>query len=143
MRGRKPKPKASAIQPKANGFPVAPARLSGAARNEWERIGEQMSAQLIGSLDIAVLEAYCNAFDRVCQINEEIAKLPEITFVTKGGAKMVSFLMSTVAKQEAHLMKLATELGLTPLSRTRLSAESPKPPAAKPVTGPVTLRIAK
>lgn len=143
MRGRKPKPSTSNIKPKVTGFPDPPSVLSGAARLEWERIRDQMEGQLIGALDVAVLKAYCNTVDRIDQMNEKIAELPDITFDTKGGAKMFSFLMSAIAKHEAHLSKLASELGLTPLSRTRLSASGP--PAAKPVapSGPVKMKIAQ
>lgn len=97
--------------------------MSAGARAEWLRIGAQMGDQLVTRLDEAVLEAYCECRVRVRKLNAAIGKMKSmISKNKKTGNQMASLLVSQVAKQEAHLAKLAGELGLTPISRTRVAA---------------------
>jgi P27 family predicted phage terminase small subunit len=123
MRGRKPQPKSGGVTAVDFGFPPPPAGMTPAARVEWLRIGAQMGDQLINRLDEAVLEAYCETRVRVRKLNRAIGRMKTIVSTNKKtGNKMASLLVSQVAKQEAHLSKLASELGLTPISRTRVAA---------------------
>ena len=122
MRGRKPQPKAGGVIAADAGFPPPPRQLSPGARAEWKRIGQQMGDQLLTRLDEAVLESYCEARVRVRKLNREISKMKSLVTKSRGGGKMASLLVSQVAKQEAHLTKLAGELGLTPIARSRVAA---------------------
>lgn len=140
MKGRKPvptalrlvkggrKPKATRAAPAMTDAPVMPAFLTGEAREEWDRIaGDLHLCGYVTRFDAAALGAYCQAFGRWAQAERALAESPELVVRTTNGNTVQSVLVGVANKAMADMLRYASELGLTPVSRSRVS---PTPPPA-------------
>ena len=138
--GRKPKPTAlrlaqgnqgrkaiRADEPKPDpAAPEMPDFLGEAARAEWSRIVPELEAiGVLARADRAALAAYCDAFGRWEEATKKIAESGSTFFNQHGDEKRSPW---TVLQREAlaELRQFVVEFGMTPSSRTRVSA---KPPA--------------
>lgn len=143
MKGRKPKPlalrradgdviRAAGREPQpAGGAPSCPAWLASEAKVEWRRVLKAMAPTgLLTQADRAVLAVYCQSWadylsaKRAIQAEGEVFTTPK-RFIAKNP------WLTILNEAAARLMKAAVELGLTPVSRTRLAMERPEPAAAK------------
>lgn len=121
MKGRKPKPthlklvtgnpgkrKLSKVEPQPRkGRPDAPEWLVPEARAEWDRVIDELVGSIgLSLIDRAVLATYCQLWGRFVE-GEKINKPVKATHITQ-------------------MRGLAAELGLTPSSRSRISAPNPK-----------------
>ncbi len=102
--------------------PPCPKHLTDVARKEWRRIVRELVVlDMITAVDRAALAAYCQAWARWVQAEEEMQK-PEFQMVEttdKGYAHVNPWFQ--VATQAMKQMKaFASEFGLTPASRTRI-----------------------
>lgn len=140
MRGRKPKPtqlkvlegnpgkrplNAAEPQPRPE-RPTCPRWLLPEAKREWRRIVPELARLgLLTIVDRAALAAYCQAYARWRQAEEELARLKNTVMATPSGY-VQQLPQVTISQKERQLMKaFLTEFGLTPASRTRLSVEPP------------------
>jgi P27 family predicted phage terminase small subunit len=136
MRGRKPQPTAlrrARGNPGKRGYnraepqppselPDCPPHLSAVAQAEWERVAETLhEIGVLTTIDRAALAAYCQAYGRWVEAEEQMKKTPMMLKAPSGYVQQSPWL--TVANKQLELMgRFATELGMTPASRTRVAA---------------------
>ncbi len=157
MRGRKPKPSALRLiegnpghrrinpnEPKpVRGAPTCPAHLSPTAKAEWKRLIRQLvMLGMMSQLDRAVLAAYCQAYGRWVEAERKLAETPALIKLPSGYVQQNPWL--AVSNKQVELMaKFMAEIGLTPVSRSRVNAKPstgyPKPWETGPSTfdGPI------
>jgi P27 family predicted phage terminase small subunit len=135
MVGRHPKPTAIKIQegnpghrplnkhePKFTGIPTCPQHLTKVARKEWRRVTKELSAAgLLSAVDRAALAVYCSAWARWIYADELASKSEVIR--TKAGNIILNPLRSTANRAEEIMLKAAVEFGMTPSSRSRVTAD--------------------
>ena len=139
MRGRIPKPtrlKALAGNPGKRplnageprpeiAIPECPAELGPVARQEWERLaGELAPLRMITALDRAALAAYCGAYAMWLEATEAIQKYGTMV-KSPSGYPVQSPYVSIANRQAEIMMRIASEFGFTPASRSRISAPPP------------------
>jgi P27 family predicted phage terminase small subunit len=115
-RGLKPhlKPTASALLK----TPKAPSWFSPEAKGEWKRIMPLLiERKILTEADMGSVESYCVATGQVQQMEKIISKLGPITIGTHGPRANPAVKIQSDAITRARL--LASELGLTPVSRSR------------------------
>lgn len=134
MRGRKPVPRKGAPTAAAlKVLPRCPAHLSAAARKEWRRLATPLhEAGLLTLADRAALAAYCQAWARWVEAEEHLSKTPALLKTPSGYVQQSPWL--SVANKQMELMgRYMSELGLTPVARTRLGLQGGNAPP-EPVT---------
>ena len=108
------------------GIPTCPSHLNSAARTEWKRITPQLATLgLISELDRSALAAYCQAYGRWAEAERMIAKHGTI-IKHPNGSLMTSPFLNVANKAIEQMYKYLIEFGLTPVSRTRVSAPQSK-----------------
>jgi P27 family predicted phage terminase small subunit len=107
-------------------IPAVPAHLSDEAKVEWGRISQELHGLgLLSRIDRAALAAYCESWSdwidatRMCASQDGNDRK---VVRTKSG-NVIENPYYSIKKRAAELMhKFATEFGMTPASRTRISA---------------------
>lgn len=141
MRGRKPVPtrlKLLAGNPgkrplnqnepePATAFLDCPPELSPAARAEWERLAPELGdLGLLTHFDRAALAAYCAAYALWAEATAAIQKYGAMVKSPTGYPMQSPYI--GIANRQAELMiRLASEFGFTPASRSRISTPSELP----------------
>jgi P27 family predicted phage terminase small subunit len=146
MRGRKPVP--AAIKEAAGnpgrrpipehaepvaGDPEPPPHLTAEAVAEWHRVTADMRAMgTLGREVRSVLAVYCLAWSRMVEAEAHVTKFGAIVTAPRTGVAMHNPHAAVAHRAANTVARLAAELGLTPGSRTRVGAVSPKPEADSP-----------
>jgi P27 family predicted phage terminase small subunit len=136
MRGRRPKPTRLKLltgnpgkrplnhdepQPEA-AIPECPPELSPLARKEWDRLAGELGAlRMLTNLDRAALAAYCGAYALWAEATEAIQKYG-VMIKSPQGFPIQSPYLSIANRQAEIMMRIASEFGFTPASRSRISA---------------------
>jgi P27 family predicted phage terminase small subunit len=100
--------------------PSCPACLGDEARKEWQRLaGELAALGLLTGLDRAMLAAYCHAHALWV---EAVASIQRYGTMVKSpnGFPMQSPYVAVANKQVEIMVRIASEFGMTPSSRTRI-----------------------
>ncbi|MDB5507108.1 MAG: Terminase [Devosia sp.] len=136
MRGRKPKPNTLHVIDGGIGRtvsgkprpPTCPSHLNPSAKVEWRRLAPSLFQRgIIGEADRASLAAYCQAYGRWVEAERKLAETPLLIKLPSGYIQQSPWL--TIANKQLEIMaKFMSELGLSPVSRTRV--------AIKPSIGP-------
>jgi P27 family predicted phage terminase small subunit len=142
MRGRRPKPTRLKVltgnpgkrplnhdEPKPEfEIPDCPPELGPVARREWDRlVGELGKLRLLTNLDRAALAAYCCAYALWSEAMEAIQKYG--TMVKSPSGYPIQSPYVAIANRQAELMmRIASEFGFTPASRSRISTPAPPQP---------------
>lgn len=114
--GNEPQP------PRPEGTPYAPRHLNDAAKKEWRRlVGILLEMGLYTVVDRAALAMYCQAWGRWVVAEKKVAEGEEMLKSEKG------IFYQNPWRHEANrayeqMRKMLAEFGLTPSSRTRLTA---------------------
>ena len=144
MRGRKPKPTQLKVlegnpgrrplnknepQPEVR-VPTCPQHLCPSAKAEWKRLALQLfTLGILTTLDRSTLAAYCQSYGRWVEAEQKLKETPAILKMPSGYVQQNPWL--TIAHKQLELMhKYMSELGLSPVSRGRVSVSSanrPKP----------------
>jgi P27 family predicted phage terminase small subunit len=139
MRGRRPKPsriKALTGNPgkrplnpnepqPAPAMPECPPELSPLAREEWARLGAELSKlNLMTQLDRGALATYCAAYGFWAEALQQIQKYGTMV-KSPTGYPMQSPYLAIANRQAEIMMRVASEFGFTPASRSRISAPLP------------------
>lgn len=143
MGARGPKPAPTAIrelrgdradrmpqaEPKpAPGIPAPPVELSPAALAEWHRIAPILDrSRVLTEADGAALAIYCETFAEWINTTRRIRKLGMLIPTAAGGLK-ANPLVAISVKARADAARMLTEFGLTPSSRSKVTA-LPEPEA--------------
>lgn len=119
-------------------IPTKPKHLSAEAAREWKRITVELAVLgLLTRIDRAALAMYCTAWGRHLRCEALIAKsikeggIGELS-KTRFGDLSVDPLVTLSAESAKLAHRFLIEFGMTPASRTRISA---KPKEAKPQSG--------
>lgn len=135
MRGRRPKPSRMKIltgnpgkrplnpdEPRPEpAVPECPPELGPVAREEWNRLaGELGKLKILTPLDRAALAAYCNAYGLWAEAIEAIQKYGTMV-KSPSGYPIQSPYVSIANRQAEIMMRIASEFGFTPASRSRIS----------------------
>ena len=151
MPGRKPKPtklkllqgtaqkcRMNPSEPKpVSSVPEPPSHLTAAALEEWDRITPELERLgLLSEMDMAALAGYCQNFSR-WQEAEKALKASSLLIKTSNGNVIQNPLVGIANKAMHNMLKFLVEFGMTPSSRTRVSANE-----KQPETGFGALRIA-
>jgi P27 family predicted phage terminase small subunit len=110
--------------------PPPPDTLSGYAREEWDRIVvEAFRLKLVTALDINPLAAYCDAYERWRTARETIAGMAQrdeimhgLIVKTQSGGAAPNPLVLIAQSAARDMVRFASEFGLTPAARSRISA---------------------
>ena len=136
MRGRKPKPTSLKVitgnpgkrplnprEPKpALRVPTCPAHLSPTAKAEWNRLAQQLHVLgILSVLDRSTMAAYCQTYGRWVEAERKLRETPLLVKLPSGYIQPSPWL--AIANKQLELMhKFLTDLGLSPVSRTRVDA---------------------
>lgn len=135
MRGRKPKPTTLKLltgnpgkrrlndrEPNSPaGIPICPDWLDDEAKAEWGRVTQELDAMGVLTLaDRSALSAYCKAWSRWVEAEEQVRKFGMIVKSPEKGFPMKSPYLSVADQALEAMRKLLVEFGLTPSSRSRL-----------------------
>jgi P27 family predicted phage terminase small subunit len=136
MRGRKPKPTALRVidgtaarhtrEPRpVPKIPTCPAHLSPTAKAEWKRLAQHLFALgVVTELDRAALASYCQAYAHWVEAEKKLRETPTLIKLPSGYIQQSPWL--AIANKQLELMhRYMTELGLSPVSRSRVDARPP------------------
>jgi len=105
-----------------------PSGLSPAAKKHWRIICKQLeNIGLMTVLDVPALAMYCEVFARWMDANKNIAKYGAI-IKSANGFPVQSPYMQVANKAFEQMRSMLIEFGMTPSSRTKVSATSEKKP---------------
>jgi P27 family predicted phage terminase small subunit len=108
--------------------PDCPPELGSSARREWDRLVAQLAPlRILTPLDRATLAAYCGAYGLWAEATEAIHKYG-VMVKSPTGFPMQSPYVAIANRQAEIMMRIASEFGFTPASRSRIST----PPAEEP-----------
>lgn len=116
-----PKPKADRIRP--------PFKLSKEARRHWTKLIKQLrDAKIVTEIDAHAAALYCESFATYCDAIEKV-RLAGSVVKGKDGFPVRSPYLVVAERAHQQMRDLLTEFGMTPSSRTRVTAtEQPKKP---------------
>lgn len=110
-----------------SGPPRMPRHLDEDARREWRRLVRILSRmRVLTEADGIGLATLCQAYSTLAKAQIQIAKTG-ILFKTPNGYYQQNPLLRVVNQQAEIVIKHLREFGLTPASRSRLTAEEPVP----------------
>lgn len=108
-------------------FPECPAELSPAARVEWERLVPELGQLgLLTHFDRAGLAAYCAAYALWAEATAAVQKYGAMV-KSPSGYPMQSPYIGIANRQAELMIRLASEFGFTPASRSRISSPPTHP----------------
>jgi P27 family predicted phage terminase small subunit len=103
-------------------IPACPDHLSGEAKSEWERVGRLLAGLgLVTQIDRAALAAYCQAWGRWVEAEEAI-KRHGVVIKSPNNFPIQSPYLAIANKAMDQMRLLLAEFGMTPSSRTRVTA---------------------
>ena len=142
MRGRRPKPSRLKVltgnpgkrpfnedepRPKS-AIPDCPPELGPVARREWDRLVAELGPlRLLTHLDRAALAAYCGAYALWAEATEAIQKYGAM-IKSPNGFPVQSPYLAIANRQTEIMMRIASEFGFTPASRSRIATPQPSEP---------------
>lgn len=96
---------------------------------EWKRVTQELVAHgVVGNLDRAVLAGYCQADGRWAEAERKLKDTPMLLKLPSGIIQQSPWL--SIANKQLELMhKFRTELGLSPVARTRVDVRLPSGPS--------------
>jgi len=107
------------------GMPECPDWLDDDAREEWNRQAPLLlKAGILTESDRAALTSYCIAWSRIRETEENIQTYG-LTEKSDGGIQFARAMVKIQDRAMNQMRAYATELGLTPSSRTRLHVPDP------------------
>ena len=142
MRGRRPKPTRLKIltgnpgkhplnqnEPRPSPeIPDCPPELGPVARREWDRlVAELEKLKLLTNLDRAALAAYCGAYALWSEATEAIQKFGTMV-KSPSGYPIQSPYVSIANRQAELMMRISSEFGFTPASRSRIAVPNSAEP---------------
>ena len=103
-------------------LPRAPAHLADAAKQEWRRAGRfLLTLGLVSNLDLAAFAAYSTAYGRWVEA-EQALRTYGVMLKSPKGFPIQSPYLAVANKAMEQMRSLLSEFGMSPASRTRVSA---------------------
>ena len=108
--------------------PECPPELGPAAKREWDRlVGDLAKLNMLTNLDRAALAAYCGAYALWADATEQIQKYGSMIKSPTGYPVQSPYI--AIANRQAEIMlRIASEFGFTPASRSRIATPSSDQP---------------
>lgn len=144
MKGRRPKPthlklvtgnpgkrRINRAEPKlAQLIPNPPPELTAEAQEEWLRVAPRLlAAGIITAIDRTALAAYCQAYGRWILAERALAEMARrdqtmhgLIIRTTNGNPIHNPLVSIASKAMSDMVRYASEFGMTPSGRSRITA---------------------
>jgi P27 family predicted phage terminase small subunit len=121
LRGNPGKRRLNDAEPRpARRVPHCPACLGDEARKEWKRLAKELAdLGLLTGLDRGLLAAYCQAHALWVEAVSSIARYGTMV-KSPNGFPMQSPSVAVANKQVDIMVRIASEFGMTPSSRTRI-----------------------
>jgi len=116
-------------------MPSPPLFLDDYALKEWGRLAVGLNAiGVLSFVDMGIMAAYCDSFStwfRATELLNEIrmqpnGKLLSLIQINDDGIMVKNPLVDRAEKAKAEMIKYATELGMTPVARARISITTQK-----------------
>jgi P27 family predicted phage terminase small subunit len=105
--------------------PACPSELSQGAKDEWNRIiAELVQLGLMTTLDRAALATYCQAYAMWSDAIQAVQKFGPVV-KSPNGYPLISPYFAIANKQAEIMIRIASEFGFTPASRSRISTGEP------------------
>jgi P27 family predicted phage terminase small subunit len=138
MRGRRPKPTRLKVltgnpgkrplnvsEPRPERVvPECPPELGEVARREWDRLAAELGPlRITTNLDRGALAAYCGAYALWAEAMEAIQKYGSMIKSPSGFPQQSPYL-AIANRQTEIMMRIASEFGFTPASRSRISTST-------------------
>jgi P27 family predicted phage terminase small subunit len=112
-------------------LPACPKHLLGEARREWRRLGKRlMECGLFADVDAGALALYCRAWGRWIEAEQQLSKYGTVIKAPSGFLVQSPYL-AIANKAMDQMTRILVEFGMSPSSRSRVSA-SWVPPAQAP-----------
>lgn len=109
---------------KGDEVPPPPAFLSAYAKKEWKRLAPVLYKNgLLTKADYSALAAYCQNYHRWIEAEKEIRKWNGLTYKDEKGKSVVIPEISVANDAMQNMLRFAKEFGMTPASRTGVTAE--------------------
>lgn len=103
------------------GPPEPPEHLDGEARKQWFRWCDELtSMRVLTKADREILAVMCDAWSRYVKAKKQVDK-DGLLVKSPNGYPMLNPALSIVNKCAAQLRSFATEFGLTPAARSRIT----------------------
>jgi P27 family predicted phage terminase small subunit len=113
-----------ADQPKSGSIVECPPELSPIARQEWDRIAPELAAAgRLTPFDRGPLAAYCAAYAIWVEGMDALQRYGTV-MKSPNGHPVQSLYLSIVNRQVEIMVRIASEFGFTPASRSRLPSPS-------------------
>jgi len=107
-------------------LPECPQELGPVAQREWQRLIEQLEPlRILTHLDRAALASYCGAYALWAEAMEAIQKYGAM-IKSPQGFPIQSPYLAIANRQTEIMMRIASEFGFTPASRSRICAPVPE-----------------
>jgi len=111
--------------------PMCPSHLAPEAREEWHRRAPELwQLGVLTSVDVPLFEAYCEAYARMRQAENVMRRMREedpltqgITVPNKDGVPVHNPVLVALHRAVNQVCSLASEFGMTPAGRSRVSAK--------------------
>jgi len=104
--------------------PECPQELGPVAQQEWHRMAAELAKlRILTALDRAALAAYCNAYALWAEATEAIQKHGTMV-KSPSGYPIQSPYVSIGNRQAEIMMRIASEFGFTPASRSRITTSA-------------------
>lgn len=114
-------------EPKAAPVIDCPPELGSVARQEWDRLAPELTAAgRLTSLDRGPLAVYCTAYAAWLEAVDALQKYGTV-MKSPSGYPIQSPYVSIATKQAEIMIRIASEFGFTPASRSRIPAPSRDP----------------
>ena len=98
-----------------------PEYLNEAGRKEWKRVWPEVKSY-ITIVDKTALGAYCAAYSRWLVADKELNKIENLVEMTPKGMLQQSPFVAMARNWMQMLIKISSELGFTPASRSKVIA---------------------
>jgi P27 family predicted phage terminase small subunit len=143
MRGRRPKPtrlkmltgnpgkrRLNEDEPRPDpNIPECPPELGPVARAEWDRLVDELAVlRMLTNLDRAALAAYCGAYALWAEATVQLQKYGAM-IKSPTGFPIQSPYLSIINRQAEIMMRIASEFGFTPASRSRIATPAKSGPS--------------
>jgi P27 family predicted phage terminase small subunit len=109
-----------------DGIPRCPAHLAPVARTEWRRVARSLHAMgVLTLIDRAALAAYCQSYAKWVEAERKLKETPPLLKTPSGYVQQSPWV--AIANKQLEIMgRYMAELGMTPASRSRVSATDPR-----------------
>lgn len=133
VRGQRPKPSETkrregdkghagsklGVDPKGKGSPTMPMHLTPEERKLWAEAVGSLPSYVLSKADNGLLQIYATAWARLNDVEAKIRKTGMLVQTPNGPRRNPLYVLQE--KACAQMMRAASELGLSPVARARLS----------------------